>query len=260
MIKIKRKPPIPRTLSSQKVINALDRIKEKLQNGESISSEDFPPYWRADDVRLTLWKHQHRKCCYCERLRDAKREPDIEHFRPKAEIKEVRKPGYWSLAYDWANLLFSCKYCNQTKSSYFPMNSGTHALMPDDVMHEDPVLPQPELEDPEDFIDYRFEFNSKNGIDLACPVGKDEAGRGDKIIKLLKLNRPELSEDRGRLLLHLNAIAAKMHVAQYLPNSDRLFEKAKKEISKMTKSTNEFAGFRRAFFKAHGLGDFVSSK
>ena len=42
-------------------------------------------------------------------------ETDVEHFRPKAEVKEAGEnhQGYWWLAYSWENLLIACKTCNQ---------------------------------------------------------------------------------------------------------------------------------------------------
>ncbi|KHD08572.1 hypothetical protein PN36_02120 [Candidatus Thiomargarita nelsonii] len=114
MIQLKQRPPIPATLKSKKVKKIKRQIAEKIEQGEVITSEDFPSYWRKDDIKETLWEYHNRKCCYCERKRDLKRESDVEHFRPKAAVTEDKEhDGYWWLAYEWDNYFFSCKLCNQ---------------------------------------------------------------------------------------------------------------------------------------------------
>ncbi len=69
-------------------------------------------------VRKVLLKMFHGKCAYCESKITAIYNGDIEHFRPKGEIKEANpsKPGYYWLAADWDNLLFACPFCNQTNT------------------------------------------------------------------------------------------------------------------------------------------------
>jgi 5-methylcytosine-specific restriction endonuclease McrA len=54
------------------------------------------------------------KCAYCESKVSHIYSGDIEHFRPKGKISEalIQKPGYYWLATEWDNLLFSCRNCN----------------------------------------------------------------------------------------------------------------------------------------------------
>ena len=56
------------------------------------------------------------RCAYCEGRNSAGEFGDAEHYRPKGEVTENRKPishpGYYWLAYEWYNLLLSCKKCN----------------------------------------------------------------------------------------------------------------------------------------------------
>jgi uncharacterized protein (TIGR02646 family) len=256
MIKLSPKPAVPATLLSAQVTNAKARIATKIASGETVTSQDFPPFWRKDDVRLTLWKHQQKKCCYCERPRDSKREPDIEHFRPKTEIAGEGKPGYWWLAYEWDNLFFSCKKCNQTKLTQFPLREGPRVRNPNtNLSTESPVLPHPEHENPEELIGFRWEFMP---AEIAVPIGKDNEGRGSRTIKILGLDTIDLAEERGRLLLSLRAKAAMMHHA-LIADKSGLMRRTAQEINRETKSDNRFASLRREFFRAAGLGEYIAS-
>ena len=256
MIRLPPKPQIPSTLTTSKITAALSKIRSKIENGQEIKAKDFPSHWLEDDVRLALWRYQHKKCCYCERIRDPKREPDVEHFRPKTEVDGVGKPGYWWLAYDWSNLFFSCKKCNQTKLAQFPMVEGAHVRTPSgNVSTEKPVLPHPVDDNPEDFISFRWEFEP---LPIAVPIGKDNLHRGERSITILGLDDGDIAEQRGRLLLTLKAVAAKMMAAEHLMDKSQI-KRAKREIMEATKAANEFAGFRRAFFRAEGLGEYVAT-
>jgi len=78
------------------------------------------------------------KCAWCERHCEWRRQLDVEHYRPKAEVtrwegspplvsnappKEVRvSSGYWWLAFDWNNYSLACGPCNQGwKRNLFPV-------------------------------------------------------------------------------------------------------------------------------------------
>jgi hypothetical protein len=103
-------------------------------------SSDFKPLWtRIKGVYIEL---QHSKCCFCEKPLEGKIEQDVEHFRPKAEVRpwnvprrlsaqgvtveqpaQVRsEPGYAQLAYSPFNYAMACKTCNSTlKKNFFPV-------------------------------------------------------------------------------------------------------------------------------------------
>jgi uncharacterized protein (TIGR02646 family) len=258
MIRLKAKPATPASLQSNTVTRLRQRLSTKVRARQTLSAKDFPSqYWLADDVRLTLWDHHDGKCCYCERKRDPKREPDIEHFRPKGAVTGVRgrNSGYWWLAYDWTNLFFACKSCNQQyKKNHFPV-LGKRARRPSSsIAAEEPVLIDPIQDKPEELIDYVWDFGK---VPLAKAVGKDDEHRGQNAIEILGLSRTFLNEERGRLLLALRGIAAKMHAALQF-DKPRLVTRTEKEIVEATSRSNDFAGFRRAFFRAQGLGDYVA--
>lgn len=74
--------------------------------------------YKDKSVRKTLLEMFNGKCAYCESKIIAIYNGDIEHFRPKGEIKDATpsKPGYYWLAAEWGNLLFACPFCNQTNT------------------------------------------------------------------------------------------------------------------------------------------------
>lgn len=144
MIKIERRSPPTGTILDRKREEALQKIRRLVESGES-KSDAFDRLWSNLEVKSFLYESQHRKCCYCERNRDQK-ELDVEHFRPKSQVKEAKNhSGYWWLAYNWENLLLACKMCNQKKSSKFPLKDEKKRAYEenDDLKEEEPVLINP---------------------------------------------------------------------------------------------------------------------
>src|SRR5208283_4916879 len=80
-----------------------------------------------EDVKRALVTMHHGKCCYCESHVRHTSPGTIDHYRPKAASQQrigtpFIRPGYYWLAYNWENLLFSCPACNQTyKRNQFPL-------------------------------------------------------------------------------------------------------------------------------------------
>ncbi|MEO1514325.1 MAG: hypothetical protein AAFV95_04910 [Bacteroidota bacterium] len=128
MIKIKRSPA-PDGLSKANVLRETALAKELFvpsRDGEDGIEEarkavKFDKYGAAG-VKEALIEMCNSKCAYCESVFLHVYYGDIEHFRPKKEIKFQLgeelikiKPGYYWLANDWNNLLLSCLFCNQAK-------------------------------------------------------------------------------------------------------------------------------------------------
>ena len=150
--------------------------------------------YAAKDVKDTLRTAQHKKCAFCESLFAHTGYGDVEHFRPKAAYKqkaedELRRPGYYWLAYEWDNLFFSCQLCNQRfKRNLFPLKDNrrrarahTHKLV-----KEQPLLVNPAEQNTAGYIDFRDEY--------AYAVGG--CAEGQATIEILGLNREELIEVR----------------------------------------------------------------
>ena len=261
MIAIKRpsSPPAVLKPDSESRKTAEKKIKAIIDAGNSPSSTDFSSLWGRRTVRTALWEMQNGRCCYCERYRDTMRESDIEHFRPKTACsdKSPTKPAYWWLAYEWDNLFFGCRLCNQEyKKTQFPIR-GVRATTPSsDLEVEDQFLIDPTKEDPEEFLDYDF-----TDLLRVMPNGKSpNRVRGNRSIDICKLDRVDLALQRRAIIPALQGIHRRMIVALERGN-EVLENRIGKEIADATsaKSKLEFIGMRRAYFRARGLGQFVSS-
>jgi len=260
VIQLKPRPEVPTTLTSTKVRQHVQSLRKRVQAGNKLVSADFEgSYWRADDVKRSLSRMHSGKCCYCERKRDEKRESDVEHFRPKACVTEdANHLGYWWLAFEWTNYFNSCKKCNQEhKKNQFPLvDVNTRAYTPnDDIAREKTFLINPENENPEDLIG--FEWSKAYGIFVKA-VGLDPEGRGDRTIRITGINEGTILEERARLVKDLEEIVDTMKWALREDKQGPIDRMARK-IRETSKSDNQFAGFRRAFYKGNGLGAYIAN-
>jgi uncharacterized protein (TIGR02646 family) len=143
-------------------------------------------------VKKKLQADQHGKCCYCESTLLETGFGDVEHFRPKAGVRQTVKgrleqPGYYWLAYDWRNLYFSCARCNQAhKRNYFPLIDPARRARShhEATGHEQPQLLDLATEDPQPHLTFVEE--------VARPLTE----RGQHCILAYGLNRPELAQRR----------------------------------------------------------------
>lgn len=201
--------------NTSKVLDALIK-NPKLKISDSIYKD---PYKDAKGktksrVRDKLNKYYHHKCAYCE-TRGGK--ADIEHYRPKKNIKENinNEGGYHWLAYEWTNLLPSCKDCNREggKNAMFPIK-GTYIIAPTFLtngdlnkqdflpnskllLEEEPYLLHPEIDEPKNHLG--FEVNSKNkGIDVIPTDLKTTSSisKASETIRVCDLNRESLQLNR----------------------------------------------------------------
>ncbi len=259
MIRITREYPIPESLLDENTAEARGKIQSIIDDKRKPLSKDYARLWGKPDVRDTLWRMQHGKCCYCERKRDATRESDIEHFRPKSEVAENGSHnGYWWLAYKWENLFFSCRLCNQEyKKTLFPLkNEATRAHSPGvGISNEEPMLLNPETDHPEKHLGYDWVGSEER---LAIPYGRDADGKGRATICALGLDRSQLNIGRAALITDLKGIVTAMHAGIYMGN-DSITARAETLIRRATAPNRRFAGFRREYFRAAGPGDFVAT-
>jgi uncharacterized protein (TIGR02646 family) len=196
------KPAAPAVLLT-KGAAAREKLCEAFKNVARTFNFDKTIY-AAKEVKDALLAAQHWKCAFCESFVRHISHGDVEHFRPKAgykqkETDDLKRPGYYWLAYEWDNLFFSCQLCNQSfKQNLFPLKNGrrrarshTHNLG-----KEEPLLVDPSRLDPADFIEFREER-------AHAVAGRLE---GETTIKVLGLNRPEMMEARRRRLQTLRAL------------------------------------------------------
>ncbi|SHI89043.1 TIGR02646 family protein [Hymenobacter daecheongensis DSM 21074] len=157
-----------------------------------------PAIYGAAAVKAALAADQHGKCCYCESKFEATGFGDVEHFRPKAGVRQqpksaLEKPGYYWLAYEWSNLLYSCEICNRRhKSNWFPLLNPAHrARQHDDPLwRERPLLPHPCRTDPA----AELTFNRHVAVE------KNQSAWGAACIWAYGLNRPALNRRREESL------------------------------------------------------------
>jgi hypothetical protein len=145
------------------------------------------------------------KCAWCERYCEWKRQLDVEHYRPKAEVtrwegspplvsdvppKQVPiSRGYWWLAFDWNNYSLACGPCNQGwKRSLFPVRGPGAPYGQGMELHEVALL-----------VDPMSSFRTADHFSWT-PLGVMEAAsdRGAATIITCGLNRSQLVALRAR--------------------------------------------------------------
>lgn len=262
MIKLKERPLPPENLDNQEVHDKITELRTMAEGGTKPASKDFTNYWYPKS-REILWLHQDKKCCYCERIRELKRESDLEHFRPKAKVAEEPKHfGYWWLAYTFNNYLYSCKICNEDyKKNKFPLVSPqTRSFTEsDDLVNENPYLINPYDENPEEILGYYWDDINSKYVKIVSRIG-DMDRRGEKTAEIAGLNRESLMEERAALLLILNGLVTVMNYAIMKEGGKQLIYDTHQKILHQTSSKRPFAGFRRAFFRKMGMNEYISNE
>ena len=208
MIRVSRPVAVPHVLATEGRQRRDEHIAQHL-SGNSTFTFDRTVYGHAD-VKAALRTAQHDKCGFCESKISHVSFGDVEHFRPKAAVRDIPtdsliSPGYFWLAYDWENLLFACECCNRRhKGNLFPlMDSTTRARAPsDDIGLESPLFIDPGREDPSAQVGFHEEYPYAIGGNV----------RGQTTIDALGLLRPELTERRRERLQKLRHLGAAMKV------------------------------------------------
>lgn len=220
----------PDILKEQSTIDALNQIavsgntnliKDSVYKGTYIDSVGKT----QSSVREKLNKYYFHKCAYCEVICKA----EIEHYRPKKGVSEDNTHnGYYWLAYEWSNLVPSCRYCNTEggKGNQFPV-MGTRVKSPildvlgkldteksiaksTELIAEKPYLLHPEIDNPVLALGFTLDDESK-GIKI---LGLDtDKLRGEKTIKICNLNRDYLKLARKKnvtdsFLNHIDSLFA----------------------------------------------------
>lgn len=188
------KGPAPAILSSQAAIDSINALKNKVDNGEKIERADIDSkIYNDKSVKTQLLLDQSCKCAYCESRMKHVSPGNIDHYRPVVACSNGRKlnktnPGYYWLAYDWDNLIFSCEQCNHCKLFYFPLrNNSARAKDSSQINNEERLLLNPYTDDPH----LHLEFNQH------YVKGKDDIGKFS--IEYYGLQRAELVEARRSL-------------------------------------------------------------
>jgi len=154
MITIKKQELIPPVLSTKGVTENAKNCSlyeaTPMDYHTNKSKFDFSRrIYNHPSIKEILREAQDIKCCFCEKLQHDL-DGAIEHYRPKAGYKSIRKdklkkPGYYWLGYVWDNLFFICKACNGKKGTIFPLEDERKRVEnhTKDISDERPLILNP---------------------------------------------------------------------------------------------------------------------
>jgi uncharacterized protein (TIGR02646 family) len=260
MIKIKRVAEVPDILKlgltpKSKGEAAREYLCDSYEQGKTeFGKTDFDEkIYKDETVTKVLFDMQHGKCCYCEceteSVSHRREKGDVEHFRPKNGYKQnkgektISKPGYYWLAYEWTNLLWSCAACNRNyKINLFPLENSTVRAINhhDDVKNEIPLLINPCEQNPEDFISFHAEV----------PYSINDNPYGIATIEILNLRDDlVLAESRKKVLKQFDRELDFIKIAARNPNNQELQQLAKEAqqaIQEMSAPQAEYSAMIKA--------------
>ncbi len=243
-----RRSDEPAVLRSKREQKELAALCPDCDQGTNTFSFDSGIYAHKT-VKEALLAMQHGKCCFCEAKITHISYGDIEHYRPKAGYKQdnsesLQKPGYYWLVYAWDNLLLSCTLCNQQyKKNLFPLlHPEKRALSHHhDITAEQPLLINPTLINPQDYIGFRAEI----------PYAIDGNVYGKTTIEVLSLDKRErLNEARRARLAEIVVLIDVVKLANDQSDNfelQNLAEKAEQHLNQAVLPTAEYS----AMISAH---------
>ncbi len=242
-------------------VSAANTIRTAVAAKLPVASADFVDVW-GKHKRTFSDAQGHGKCGFCEARVTASSPGDVEHYRPKAELKDAvaqgtrtsaprrrdrtrkfakpMKPGYWWLAYSWGNWLFACTRCNSSwKGNQFPVVSPRTALAEGCEAQEQPLLLNPyDDKDPE----ARFRYLGDGDV-----LGLDDRARAS--IDICGLDRWDLVDERGRVAQALLRTIADFSVAVAEGSTD--FRKSVlRHLARACSPEAQFAGMARRLVDA----------
>jgi uncharacterized protein (TIGR02646 family) len=176
---------------ASKALEARKAVCEQVGRGEK--AEFSQEIWKQ--TKPSIMALFHGKCSYCEVPFSDNFPGDVEHYRPKGEVKGKDHPGYYWLAYEPTNLLLSCATCNQThKGTNFPVRDDRYWRDYQNSNDEIPLLLNPYYDSPFSHLEYTFKYGERGVEPNGWIEGRCE--RGTTTIAILKLNRGTLPERR----------------------------------------------------------------
>ena len=207
---------------------------------QALSTSKSPRRFACRSVVSDLHAMQHGKCCYCEqRIAGATLGKHVEHYRPQSLFPCLRN--------NWRNLLLSCADCNGAKSNRFPVTFLASPLILDP---SDPKL------NPEDHIEFNVGRDQllKRKVFARARISSLE---GQYTIKLTRLNRTYLLQNRGERLDHIWCyyIALLTETARLSNGSGckHKLNRAKQRLREFAHPTSNYAGVARSFARVRQL-------
>lgn len=190
----------------EKIINFIENEKKNWEDLKNVFS--FNDY-SNDAVKRQLKTDFHSKCAFCESIFIQNSYGEVEHWRPKKAVSgNSDHKGYYWLASDWNNLLWSCRVCNSTKykGNYFELKNKDKTCYNSKgkLSDEEPLLLNPcdsrvSIEDHIEFL--------HNGIIQGKTI------EGATSIKIYGLKRPDLQAERYKHAIELERSFNQIKVA-----------------------------------------------
>lgn len=189
MIKVERQRE-PDYLKSKEIDLAVEKMEEFFSSKNRGQKRYDWPFNREIDNELRKILHEvfHGKCGYCETLISDPSFGTVDRFRPNNGVRDKKnyfEDLYWWLAFDWMNLIYCCKECNQYKANYFPIRGDRALSKADNLDDERRMLVNPYEDNP----NTHFYYDESGGIN---PFSEE----GNQTIALLRLDRSDLVERR----------------------------------------------------------------
>lgn len=237
---------------------ARDKVFEILKESKDIRLDEIDfklnsQIW-SDLKKWMLKNITFNKCAYCEKILTTDEKEtiyyDAEHFRPKGKVtlkssevdvdtydefgEKIKHPGYFWIAYDYKNLLPSCKVCNSgngkqcqypIKKQYqilkkcsekdkkdllgncieSPRRKGYYFLSVEELNKiEEPLLLNPYFDDISNFIKF---------IDDGLISPGEPKEKGDNTINILHLDREDLVTGRMNAQVNISDYVDDYHKA-----------------------------------------------
>jgi len=166
-----------------------------------------------EDRKAEIREAFHRKCAFCEAPITIKKPGNVRRYRPPSQVYDIDgnrvritagdlkflHPGYFWLANEPSNLLYTCSGCapkDERKRDCFPVLGDEYGWPPGKENDEVRLLFHPIDDDPEQFLN----LDGGSGI----LVGADE--RAQVSIEVLGLNREELRDVRSKTFAKVSAL------------------------------------------------------
>ena len=173
--------------------------------------------YRHKEIKKAVRLETNDKCAYCESFVTDQYPGDIEHIIPKTE--------YPRLIFTWANLTFSCYWCNNKKGEFW--GKGEDKLL-------NPF---------KDKVDNHLQFFGPMIMHI------NDSKRGELTWKVIELNRKELLERREEKLEELQNLVDKYRREQNVNLKQILYN----EIISFCRPDSEYSYTCQCFLKGIGI-------
>lgn len=258
------------------IVEARDAIRAIIERHQRPERKDFDSRRRRwSDHKSVFAGAQHDKCGFCEAKPLITGFGDVEHYRPKAEVRDlpndrtklgvsvphratpdgrtrgvlVSDHGYWWLAFTWENWLFACSLCNQTyKGNLWPVRESPRGIHCEHCERDEiPLLLNPfDGPDPVKHLSY-----SRDGM----IAERDGSLWGRATIDTCGLDRFELTQERLEIARRIFAKLEALEIPEVTPTEvDR--ERILAEIEELGGDNKPHAGMVRSIVEIHMEGDW----